>query len=832
MLFRSTIAIAVGILAASLLVLSMIDSQKLTTALLAITALFAELAASMALMSAGSSKGLLGNAGLSVTLLAMATSLLILTAAIKVISEIDPDDLQNALIGIGTILGSLAAFVTIVSKTSTSFIGGALSLILLSVAIKIMVGAVEDLGKMDVDTLKNGLLSLGVILAELAAFMVSSNFDKMGVSKGLGLIALSAALLIMVKSVEDLGSMDPKQLQQGLLALGAVLAEISAFVILTQSGKGVIATSIGMLLIAASMLIFAQAIKEMGNLSMEQIGKGLLTMGGALLLIALAMEVLPKSMILQSAGLVLVGVALLMLADALTKMGNLSWKQISKGLVTLAGALAIIALGMMAMSGALPGAAALLVVAAALSILAPVLKTLGSMSLQEIVLALLAMAGAFLVFGIAGLVLGPITPVLLALATAMLLLGVAISLIGVGVLLFSTGMATLAVSGTAGALALVAMIGVIAGIIPKIVQMLATAVVQFITVIAESTPEIVAAFVTMLTALLDGIITITPKIAETLTALLQGLFKVIRDNIPDFVLVVMDVLVAVLLFLKNAVPVIVQAAFDMLISFLSGIRDNLPEVVTTVGEIITAFLDALGVEIPKIVQAGYDMLIAMITGITNVIRQESGPLNDAVGELAQAIIDGLTDGILGSVGQVLQAVYDLGSGIIDALKFILGITSPSKEAKKVTKQFVKGAAIGLADKANTVGNAAANLGDSALNGFSYAIAAINDGINSGMDAYPTITPVVDLTAVLAGSKDIAGIFGSTDLTMYGSLAKIANVASGMSTTTPSGEKINETGVTSVTFNQNNYSPESLSAAEIYRQTRNQLLMEKGLIGAR
>src|SRR5690606_32437002 len=85
--------------------------------------------------------------------------------------------------------------------------------------------------------------------------------------------------------------------------------------------------------------------------------------------------------------------ALWVLIPLLVTMGEMSWEEIGKAAVMLAGALLIIAGGMYLMTGALPGAAALLVVSAALWVLTPVLMALSTLSWEELLIGLAALAG-------------------------------------------------------------------------------------------------------------------------------------------------------------------------------------------------------------------------------------------------------------------------------------------------------------------------------------------------------------------------------------------------------------------------------------------------------
>ena len=75
-------------------------------------------------------------------------------------------------------------------------------------------------------------------------------------------------------------------------------------------------------------------------------------------------------------------------------MGNFSWEQIAKGLVTMGVALAELAIGLNFMKGTLGGSAAMLVAAAALAVLTPVLSVLGAMSWMSIAKGLVTIAGA------------------------------------------------------------------------------------------------------------------------------------------------------------------------------------------------------------------------------------------------------------------------------------------------------------------------------------------------------------------------------------------------------------------------------------------------------
>lgn len=251
--------------------------------------------------------------------------------------------------------------------------------------------------------------------------------------------------------------------------------------------------------IGAAMKIFASAMGDFGNLDWNQIAKGLVAMGGALAEVAIAMKVMPKNTISVGIGLIAVGAALEIVANALGKMGGMTWEEIAKGLVTMGGALAELAIGLNVMNGTLPGSAAMLVAAGALAILTPVLLALGSMSWESIAKGLVTIAGAFTVIGVAGLVLTPLVPTILALSGAFALIGVGTAAIGAGLLAAGAGLSAIAVGITALATSLGAGVTVIvaglstiitgiAALIPAIAEKLGEAIIAFCGVIAQGLP--------------------------------------------------------------------------------------------------------------------------------------------------------------------------------------------------------------------------------------------------------------------------------------------------------------------------------------------------------
>lgn len=824
------IAVAIAILTVSLIGLASIDSKKLTVALGAVTGMFLQL------IGAQSALGKFGTGGLgsSLGLVAMSTSILIMAGAISVLAKLKPEEVQQGLNTILVLSLGLAVLSKLLSTNTASILKSSLGLVGFSLSLLVLVGVVKQLGALDPAELQNGLIGIGVLLAEIAAFMRIVDGAKMGTGKGVGIALLAGSILAITFAVEKLGEMDVEKLKQGLIAVGAVLVGVAAFTQLTGNGAGIIATAIGMAILSGAMVILVDVITKLGALDPARLQNGLIGMGVSLGIVAAAARLLPKDLIITAVGLVIMAGALVILSQALTTMGNMTWDEIARGLVALAGSLLILTVALYAMQGTLAGSAALMVAAMALSLLAPVLVTLGGMSLLEIGLALLTLAGVFVILAVAGTLLTPVVPTLLGLGVSMMLLGVAAALVGVGLLLFSMGLSAIALSGAAAAVAIVAMISTILGVIPLIIKTLIDAIIMFGNGIITATPVVRDAILGLLNAVLDIIIQLTPKLITALEVLLRGLIQLIRDVIPDFIAAVLDLVGELLSQLAAKIPDFVQAGFDILIGFLEGIRDNIGEVVTVVGEIVVEFLDAVATQLPDIIEAGANLMIEFINGMADAIDENQDEMLTALGNLGTAMVGAITNAINKAAGAVLKTLGDIVDAAIAAIKRKLGIVDDDQEgpdnglpSKGFGVSIGKGVIAGINQVIPAVQSAAEDLGNAAISTLDSVVSTVSDLLNVDDTLTPTIAPVIDLGGVIAGQKEINSLF-STGFNITPNLALANTVGSNL--IRPYDPTIQSTPIgTNISLVQHNHSPKALSRLEIYRQTRNQLLTLKGLV---
>lgn len=808
------IASAIAILVASLVTLSLIDSAKLSAALGAITVLFADLMASMAVFNkiSGQASGVIRS---TTAMLAISTSVLILASALKKLGDLDAKQLATGLTGVVGLTATMIVAAKSLSKGGPTIIKGASQMVIFAAAIKVLASACEDLSALDWEELAKGLVGVGVLLAEVSLFMNTAKFSGQSVTTATGIVILSGAIKILASACEDFAQMNWGEIGRGLTSIGIVLAEIVAFTRLTGNAQHVIATSAALIGIGAAMKILAAAVKDFSAMNWSELAVGLVGMAGALTAVTIAVNFMPKNMIAIGTGLIAVSTALLIMASALENMGGMEWNEIAKGLVALGGSLGIMAVGLRAMTGTLSGSAAMLVAASALAILTPVLSILGAMSWTAIVKGLVSLAGAFTVIGVAGAVLTPLVPTILGLSGAMALIGVAVLGLGAGLLAAGTGLSAIAVgftalaaAGTAGATAVVASLTVIitgiADLIPAIVAKIGEAIVEFCKVIANSAGEIGNAVKEVVLTLVDVLVECVPAIADGALKLIAGVLEALVQYTPQIVDSLFQFLIGVLEGIARNLPGLIQAAIDVLMAFFAGIVDALKGIDTAtllqgivgIGLLaaIMAALSAVAALVPGamvgvlgmgLVIAELALVLAAVGALAQIpglqwLINEGGNLLQGIGTAIGKFIGGIVGGFMSGVSsQFPQIAADLSGFMTNIQPFIQGASAIDPSMMDGVKALAE--TILILTAANILeGLTSWFTGGSSLTGFAEELVPFGTAMKqfsdeiAGIDGEVVANAAVagktlaEMAATLPNSGGVVGFFaGENDMGAFG-----------------------------------------------------------------
>lgn len=193
-------------------------------------------------------------------------------------------------------------------------------------------------------------------------------------------------------------------------------------------------------------------------------------------------------------------------------------------------------------------------------------------------------------------------------------------------------------------------------------------------------------------------------------------------------------------------------------------------------------------------------------------------------------VEGIKVGIGNEASSLLTYIESLANECINKLNITWSVHSPSRETQWSAMQFVNGLVVGIRDNQKYAIYAIEDLAGDTLATLNRVLDSDQDGairpvldmseIVTQMDTFgsdsewkPVITPVLDMSGVEPGLRNLNAIAGYR-------APKVTEMNAGMD----AGDNTDSP----VTFNQYNYSPKALTRLEIYRQTKNQLSMMKGV----
>ena len=811
-------------------------------------------------------------------ILTIAKAVAILTASALVLSLIDSDKLYssiNALTGLVVVLGSV---VIAMSKAFSSFgtetegIKGSLDtfvkgnliskagtlMVKLAASVLILAVAMKMLSSIDSDSMGYSLAAVSILMLELtaiAAILGTLDIKKMAtgfVSMGVALIAAAAAMKIIA-------SIDTKGCIKGVVTIGIVLAELAIAMSLMKTG---ITGAAALLIASVSLIALAGAVKMFST-----IGGG----GGALLTIAAALGILAVGLMLMTsalpgaAALLVASVSLIAVATAFKIFSTISG-EMGSTIGTIAALLGVLAVGLTLMIHALPGAIALTVFAASLYVLIPALIALGSIPANTIWSALGRIAAIMGVLAATAVLLLPGVLAITAFAVALTVLGASIAVMSLALTALIAAITLFEALGTAAVFNFISKLKIL------------------IAGLNDLVPLVLELFTNLVLGLLNLAVRALPKVLYLIKTWLLGVLDILIQAVPRVLVIVGQVITGILLLLTTAVPLFINLVTTTILSLLEAIRILVPEIAYTavyvVTETMAAVLQALADSIPDLINSGFELILSFINGLADAVDTYAEDINNAIKKLGLAIIgafcnffgigdDGesdedaplsekakslmkqVFDGLKNKLDELWESFKGLGARVIEGIKEgienakdsliakaesvwnsvkdiaqrVFDINSPSKVFAEYGKYLDEGLAIGITKSAAKPIDSTEDMGKGVINSMAKVVSAIQSEMDEDIDYQPQIRPVLDLSEIQNGGSAINSLLND-GISVSANYARKANTSYANSNNSPSDGKSNN-----FTFTQNNYSPKSLSAIDIYRQTRSQFAQMKGVVNA-
>lgn len=584
------IAAAVSILAISMKMLSSLSLPQIGKGLESIgVAMFALTKTLEAISKFDFSTGAFKAATL---MIALSVSIVELAKATTKLSQIDPDKLASGLIGLAVTIGILVKGMNSLTGFVPVAKGASIGVIALAGATIILVDAVDKLSKIKGTSLIKAVMSLGIIFSEIGMYARIVNGVHINPSTSIGILALAVSTELLIKAISKLANINSTSLSKALLSTGIIFGEIALFTLAVNRVKISPTTIVTMLALSETTKMLVSSILKMAAINATSLGKALLALGvifGEIVAFSAGMS----GMKLGTTGpqILILAVAIQKLVVPIQKFGQMSLNQIGKGLTTLGLALAIIVAAMAGSAGALAGAASIMITAVAINALVVPLKALGSMSLMQIGTALIALAGAFTIMAVASHLIGVSGAVgLLAFAAAMGAVGLAVMGIGIAATAF-VGFLSLMSTMSANTLDHISksfntLLKNFGNSIPLLTAVVVKAILSFLNALNEIIPKFVDVGINILMSLLRGveeniyeIVTLALQIiAQFIEGLAEGLPKVLKAG-TDFIIAFIDGLANNIRKngprLLQAIGSLIEAILEIMVKGLIGVLDTL-----------------------------------------------------------------------------------------------------------------------------------------------------------------------------------------------------------------------------------------------------------------
>ena len=366
-----SVAVSIGVLAASIYLLSKVDKGGMVRAMIMITFIAAILAALTSLMylldkkssawnKVGKDAKIINSTVLN--MIGIAASFLLMATAFKTLANIKQENVAQAIVMMGA-LWLIALTLMPLSVISNKVNGAGKTMLYIAIAFLIMAKVMKSVGKMDSDTILKGLATLNAFKWMVIQMMVVNGLCKSMNNAGKNMLYISVAFLVMAKVVKYAGSISEKETNRGINTLkkftGLVIAlmvvqGVIDFLNSNSAGSKRAYSNVGkmILYIAIAFGIMTLVIKAISKISDKNLKRGIGVLWifaglvSALIAVGHFLGDVKGSALSTGAAILLVTISMLGMAIVAGIIGFIPIKMLKKG-VTVVGIFGLIIMGLM-----------------------------------------------------------------------------------------------------------------------------------------------------------------------------------------------------------------------------------------------------------------------------------------------------------------------------------------------------------------------------------------------------------------------------------------------------------------------------------------------------
>lgn len=308
-------AVAIAILAGSIALLTVLDQQKLWSSVGALGALAAGIVGVCAALGALEKVGDFKKVGASMT--GIAASLFILITAMKKLEKMDGDRLWGNMGVLGLLATGLATIAAVMGRISPQLTKGSVFLLAFASSMHLLIGALKSMEKLD--AAKSGQAVPLLITAVAGLGVVAAACGNLKMGSAAGILAVAASLSILTGTFQRIASLDAGRAKGNADVFLAILASFAGIMAASKlAGAHAAKAGMGILAMSAALLLLVPAIKGLGKidpLDMERASTAI----AKLLLVFAAVTAASQ---LAGANAVKAGTMLLLMSGAITVLAG------------------------------------------------------------------------------------------------------------------------------------------------------------------------------------------------------------------------------------------------------------------------------------------------------------------------------------------------------------------------------------------------------------------------------------------------------------------------------------------------------------------------------
>lgn len=820
----------------------------------------------------------------SLTLIATTISLKIMASALKSLDKVEFEHLDNA---IGMLIGIIASLILISVACESIKLSSSVGILALVISFKVFISTLEDLAAMNISEIKSNIKSFAIILTMFAGLIIASHFAGANAAKaGIGILAMSAALILIMVSFKMIANMDENILSKVTDKISHILVVFGVVVALSHfAGANAIKAGAMLLMMSGALAILTGVIVVLSHIKPEGLDRAItaisvleIMFAGLIAVTALAKEC-KSTLILLSVTIGILVVAL----GALSMINPENLKAATRSLSIVIAAVAVLVASTFIAKSAI---GTLLAIAAIVAILGGVIYLLATLpadsavdiatSLSTLLISLAAVCAVLAV-------VGSVAPAALAGIgiLAVLIVGIGAIMVGIGALVqhfpeielfLSKGISLLEQVGHG----IGSFFGNIAsGFLESMSNGLPTLGENLSSFMTNMQPffagasEIKESVLTGIKTLSKSILILTgtnildslaswltgdkdiaslgeqlKSFGESLTAYNNGVNGVNSDKtgyviagFRDLMDLAKDITGVDIMGIPAFVQNLTNLASTGIEGFINTFANAKPRIDAVMNALISNVIIALTSKFYEFNTVGQATMTNLIAGIRakNQLAKDAfiQIVNSCLTVLRNKYIDfyntgkylakGFANGVAANKGISEKNAKAMAKATATATEAELGVASPSKVGYRIGRFFGMGFVNSLIDYTDKSYDAGASIAKSAKEGLRNAVSKVSDFIENGIDSQPTIRPLLDLSDVTEGASRLSALLSRN---------QAMNISARME---HDGSNIVQNGDTKPTsgnnYNliQNNYSPKALSRIDIYRQTKNQFSALKGLV---